>query len=1135
MFKRILSLLGGGKRKSGKATRKNIVSNRRHLRHEHLEDRCMLATLTVNVSSDGPVDPINSNLTLREAISYVNGTAQPGTAERANWINETVSPLGRFDEIVIAPHLTGATIQITGGTLEVLRRVTIIGPVDPANPANRVSILKHVSSTATEGFRFSNFDLAPSSGFQYDTGVSNLRIVGFNVGVKLENLSSTTFDVNRPFRLTDNVIFNVSTGIHFDNADVPFHIEKNSLSGISISNGSGILLNNSGQFATSGALVQNLSTKPTIGRSDGGSGNTIGDFEYGIRIVNSTFPDLRISGNTIGAENVGGTFQPEPNRIGISLDNFTGPGFSQAGADRIDNNSIVHNTSMGININHHDSVVIENNLIQLNASNGISLGSDADFHVIQSNTFDRNGGDGISIATSAALDAGQGVKITRNQFLGMSTTSNVQRIDLGTTGPQTNDSGDTDPGPNALQNYPVVQSLTLNGDVWTAQVSLIAQYAGDYQFDFYRYDPARRNFVFLRSQLVNVPSSSPIPFTFTNKVELGDGDQLGVVAINRAAGTVDATSELSLSSLFSFTLQEDDPPQIVDVRMRGSSWVAGHYYSFASAATNGKQYRPLFTQGVNTIEIQFSEDVNINNGLNQLLLAGSPSTVVPQPVGFVYDAIRRTGIWTLSEALSADKYALRLGDTQITDDASKRLDGEWDQPIAPSNVLANKDDIGNDWNLDPKTLLSGNNLAGGEFRLHFAYLPADYNQDGRVASGETGGDGDGDNLPGQSGDAAVVISAIDAGKTSLVAGRFRGDYNDNEIVDGYTLVPDGILGDYQVWSSTFGSTDDLRADGNGNGTIDAADYSVWREYLGAVSAWSSLSGGIGSGSVGGPVVLFNEAPRVANVTISGSQSTHPAFSFNGPNDSTDFDGSGIQLRTVPVGGADTVKITFTEDVNVVASNLTLVGLRSANRPTLASFSYDVFTMTATWRFEGWALGDHYAIALSDAVTDIEGNALDGEWTNPRQFSTVNAAVSEFPSGNGYAGGRFNFVATMLPGDANLDLVVNELDQSILVANYGSLYGMLFIQGDFTGNGGVTNPDVGKFGANWYADLNILWIKADLNGDFAVDGLDMAIFNDNFGMSNPTQAQGDLNGDGSIDVNDLDLMFALYGLHLAVVS
>ncbi|MBB6429293.1 PQQ-dependent sugar dehydrogenase [Algisphaera agarilytica] len=50
-----------------------------------------------------------------------------------------------------------------------------------------------------------------------------------------------------------------------------------------------------------------------------------------------------------------------------------------------------------------------------------------------------------------------------------------------------------------------------------------------------------------------------------------------------------------------------------------------------------------------------------------------------------------------------------------------------------------------------------------------------------------------------------------------------GDYNGNGIVDA---------ADYTVWQDSFGSTFDLEADGNGNGVIDAADYTVWQDNFG---------------------------------------------------------------------------------------------------------------------------------------------------------------------------------------------------------------------------------------------------------------------------------------------------------------
>lgn len=65
-------------------------------------------------------------------------------------------------------------------------------------------------------------------------------------------------------------------------------------------------------------------------------------------------------------------------------------------------------------------------------------------------------------------------------------------------------------------------------------------------------------------------------------------------------------------------------------------------------------------------------------------------------------------------------------------------------------------------------------------------------------------------------------------------------------------------------------------------------------------------------------------------------------------------------------------------------------------------------------------------------------------------------------------------------------------------------------------------------------LQGLWILADLD-DNDVDQSDIDTFGDNFGMSNATWADGDLNGDTYVDEDDLDLAFAQYGLALSVVS
>ena len=67
-----------------------------------------------------------------------------------------------------------------------------------------------------------------------------------------------------------------------------------------------------------------------------------------------------------------------------------------------------------------------------------------------------------------------------------------------------------------------------------------------------------------------------------------------------------------------------------------------------------------------------------------------------------------------------------------------------------------------------------------------------------------------------------------------VSNQLAGDYNGNGIVDA---------ADYTVWLESLGSTNSLAADGDGSGTVDAADYLVWKNNFGSQTS-SSLSSSI---------------------------------------------------------------------------------------------------------------------------------------------------------------------------------------------------------------------------------------------------------------------------------------------------
>ena len=289
-----------------------------------------------------------------------------------------------------------------------------------------------------------------------------------------------------------------------------------------------------------------------------------------------------------------------------------------------------------------------------------------------------------------------------------------------------------------------------------------------------------------------------------------------------------------------------------------------------------------------------------------------------------------------------------------------------------------------------------------------------------------------------------------------------------------------------------------------------------------------------------------QAPKIIDVIVSSTmpmvnQTFHPPYSFATETyNGQPVVGSGNQLRTVPVALVDRIQIKFSEDVPGIASgNMTLIALGlTSSVPSLksgaAGFGYNSTTRVATWTFSTPLPLNQYAIYLPDSLVGPAGNGLDGEWINPFSVTTTNVAVSEFPSGNGTAGGAFYFAFTILSGDANQNNSVDGMDQLIWQAHVGGSGG--FTEGDFSGNGMVDYmSDYQVWTMNFGRVLQKL-ITADFDGDDDVDYDDYNRWVANWGISSgATHAQGDADHDGSVDNDDFLIWQKQFGMLLKWVA
>jgi hypothetical protein len=202
------------------------------------------------------------------------------------------------------------------------------------------------------------------------------------------------------------------------------------------------------------------------------------------------------------------------------------------------------------------------------------------------------------------------------------------------------------------------------------------------------------------------------------------------------------------------------------------------------------------------------------------------------------------------------------------------------------------------------------------------------------------------------------------------------------------------------------------------------------------------------------------APKVTNVFVSGSTwatSFKNYIASHGLGDATygySVPFGTNQLLDMPWTNLNQISIKFDSDVAVTQNALAIHGVNTA---VLASsgFSYDATNHVATWTFASSLTKDKLNLGMASAGVTLAGNplvTLDGEFTT---------GTTTGSSGNGTAGGDFNFRVNILPGDVNqtspviandVSLVTNRQLTTTTVGNYGIFF-------DVDGSGAIIASDV----------------------------------------------------------------------------
>ncbi len=462
------------------------------------------AILTVSNAND------SGSGSLRQAITDANQNSGPDTIvfnipTNSPGFNGTVFTINPLSGL---PSLTGANTTIDGAT-----QTAFTGDTNPAGP----EVMLNGSQV---GFVLGGLDIQSSG-----NTVNSLILNGFNnTGIRISG-PGATFNTVTGCYLGTNPAGNSAVPNTFDGLAITGGASNNTIGGnspaernlISGNARNGITI----QDITVGSGANNNVVQGNFIGTNAAGQSALGNGQQGVQIgtaasgnlVGGTTPEARnvisgngnlgvglIQGNDIVNNRIQGNFIGTDVSGTFSVGNFVGVGLFSTSPNTIGGtavgagNIISGNISNGILCSGSTNQVIQGNFIGTNPAGSAAVPNGQGVDVFQGAQNNTIGGTVAGAPNVISGNTGNGVRISDSSTNGNAILANAiynnggLGIDLGFDGVTPNDPGDSDTGPNNLQNYPVLSSAATGGSNTSIAGSLNSVANTTYRIEFFAND-----------------------------------------------------------------------------------------------------------------------------------------------------------------------------------------------------------------------------------------------------------------------------------------------------------------------------------------------------------------------------------------------------------------------------------------------------------------------------------------------------------------------------------------------------------------------------------------------------------------------------------------------------------------------